>query len=128
MEMEVCCTLSMFTVLQAERLKEAGLYACNHNLADSEEYYNDIICTRQFDDRIHTMDNVQKSDIYVCSGGIIGIGITIPDLVNMLVTLAHMPGHPESVPGNALLPVDGTLIEKQPKFQFWDTERMIATA
>jgi len=128
MDMEVCCTLGMITESQAERLKDAGLYAYNHNLDTSEEYYNEIISTRQFDDRIHTLNNVRKSGISVCSGGIIGMGETVSDRVNMLITLANMPSHPESVPVNALVPVEGTPLEKQPKVPVWDMVRMIATA
>ena len=128
MDMEVCCTLGMITESQAQRLQEAGLYAYNHNLDTSENYYNEIISTRQFDDRIHTLENVRKSGISVCSGGIIGMGETTEDRVAMLVTLANMPVHPESVPVNALVPVEGTPLEKQPKVPVWDMVRMIATA
>lgn len=128
MDMEVCCTLGMITPSQADRLKEAGLYAYNHNLDTSEDYYNEIISTRQFDDRIHTLENVRKSGISVCSGGIIGMGESNQDRVAMLVTLANMPEHPESVPVNALVPVEGTPLEKQPKVPVWDIVRMIATA
>ena len=127
MDMEVCCTLGMITETQAQRLHEAGLYAYNHNLDTSEGYYNEIISTRKFDDRIHTLENVRKSGISVCSGGIIGMGETNQDRVAMLVTLANMPVHPESVPVNALVPVEGTPLEKQPKVPVWDMVRMIAT-
>jgi biotin synthase len=127
MEMEVCCTLGMISEEQAKRLHEAGLYAYNHNLDTSAEFYNEIISTRQFDDRIHTLENVRKSGISVCSGGIIGMGETNDDRVAMLVTLANMPVHPESVPVNALVPVEGTPLEDQPKVPVWDMVRMIAT-
>lgn len=128
MEMEVCCTLGMISESQAERLKDAGLYAYNHNLDTSENYYNEIISTRKFDDRIHTLENVRKSGISVCSGGIIGMGETTTDRVAMLVTLANLPEHPESVPVNALVPIEGTPLENQPKVPVWDMVRMIATA
>lgn len=128
MDMEVCCTLGMLTESQADRLKEAGLYAYNHNLDTSEEYYGEIISTRGFDDRLQTLGNVRKSGISVCSGGIIGMGETVIDRVKMLVTLANMPEHPESVPVNALVPIDGTPLEQQPKVPVWDMVRMIATA
>lgn len=128
MDMEVCCTLGMITPSQAERLKDAGLYAYNHNLDTSEDFYNEIISTRKFDDRIHTLENVRKSGISVCSGGIIGMGETNQDRIAMLVTLANMLEHPESVPVNALVPVEGTPLEKQPKVPVWDMVRMIATA
>lgn len=128
MDMEVCCTLGMLTESQADRLKEAGLYAYNHNLDTSEEFYGEIISTRGFDDRLQTLGNVRKSGISVCSGGIIGMGETVTDRVKMLVTLANMPEHPESVPVNALVPIDGTPLEQQPKVPVWDMVRMIATA
>ena len=128
MDMEVCCTLGMITESQADRLKEAGLYAYNHNLDTSEEFYSEIISTRGFDDRLKTLGYVRKSGISVCSGGIIGMGETVLDRVKMLVTLANMPEHPESVPVNALVPIDGTPLEQQPKVPVWDMVRMIATA
>lgn len=128
MEMEVCCTLGMLTESQAERLKEAGLYAYNHNLDTSEEFYGEIISTRGFEDRLQTLGNIRKSGISVCSGGIIGMGETVTDRVKMLVTLANMPVHPESVPVNALVPIEGTPLEEQPKVPVWDMVRMIATA
>lgn len=128
MDMEVCCTLGMLTEEQALKLKEAGLYAYNHNIDTSEDFYGEIIQTRDFSDRIQTLEHVRKSGISVCSGGIIGMGETVTDRVNMLVTLANLPEHPESVPVNALIPVPGTPLENQPKVPVWDMVRMIATA
>ncbi|HTH30376.1 MAG TPA: biotin synthase BioB, partial [Lacibacter sp.] len=106
--MEVCCTLGMLTYEQAQRLKEAGLYAYNHNVDTSRENYETIISTRTYDDRLNTLHNVRKANITVCSGGIIGLGETDKDRINMLHTLATLPQHPESVPINALVPVKGT--------------------
>ncbi len=126
--MEVCCTLGMLTPEQAKKLKDAGLYAYNHNLDTSEENYEEIITTRTYDDRLDTIDNVRKADISVCSGGIIGLGETNEDRIGMLHTLATMEEHPESVPVNALVPVPGTPLENQPKVSVWDMVRMIATA
>ncbi|MFY0607752.1 MAG: biotin synthase BioB [Cyclobacteriaceae bacterium] len=126
--MEVCCTLGMLTPEQAQKLKDAGLYAYNHNLDTSEENYEEIITTRTYDDRLDTIDNVRKADISVCSGGIIGLGETNEDRIGMLYTLATMEEHPESVPVNALVPVPGTPLEDQPKVSVWDMVRMIATA
>ncbi|WP_421877849.1 biotin synthase BioB [Marinoscillum sp.] len=126
--MEVCCTLGMLTEDQAKRLKDAGLYAYNHNLDTSEEHYEDIITTRTYDDRLDTIENVRSADISVCSGGIIGLGETNDDRIDMLHTLATMREHPESVPVNALVPVPGTPLEDQPKVSVWDMVRMIATA
>jgi biotin synthase len=128
MGMEVCCTLGMLTHEQANRLKEAGLYAYNHNLDTSEEFYDDIITTRTYGDRLETLDNVRKAKISVCSGGIIGMGEHEGDRIGMLHTLATLPEHPESVPVNALVPVEGTPLENQPKVSVWEMIRMIATA
>ena len=128
MDMEVCCTLGMLTDQQADRLKEAGLYAYNHNLDTSEEHYGEIISTRTYDDRLNTLENVRNADISVCSGGIIGMGETDEDRIGMLHTLATLPKHPESVPVNALVPVEGTPLEEQPRVSVWEMVRMIATA
>lgn len=128
MDMEVCCTLGMLTEEQAQKLKEAGLYAYNHNLDTSEEYYSDIITTRTYDDRLDTLENVRKAKISVCSGGIIGLGENHQDRIGMLHTLVTLPEHPESVPVNALVAVEGTPLEEQEKVPVWDMVRMIATA
>ncbi len=126
--MEVCCTLGMLTDEQAAKLKDAGLYAYNHNLDTSEEHYDEIISTRTYDDRLGTIKAVQKNKLSVCSGGIIGMGENETDRVNMIKTLANMAEHPESVPVNALVPVEGTPLEDQPRVPIWDMVRMIATA
>ncbi len=126
--MEVCCTLGMLSEDQARRLKEAGLYAYNHNLDTSEDYYEEIISTRKYEDRLDTLSHVRDADISVCSGGIIGMGESEADRINMLHTLSNLPIHPESVPVNALVPVPGTPLEDQPKVSVWEMVRMIATA
>ncbi|HEV7348852.1 biotin synthase BioB [Telluribacter sp.] len=126
--MEVCCTLGMLTDTQAQKLKEAGLYAYNHNLDTSEEFYDDIITTRTYRDRLETLENVRSAKISVCSGGIIGMGETHDDRMGMLYTLATLPEHPESVPVNALVAVEGTPLEDQERVPVWDMIRMIATA
>ncbi len=126
--MEVCCTLGMLTPEQAIKLKEAGLYAYNHNLDTSEEFYSDIITTRNYGDRLTTLENVRQAKISVCSGGIIGMGENENDRIGMLHTLATLPEHPESVPVNALIPVEGTPLEDQEKVSIWEMVRMIATA
>ena len=128
MDMEVCCTLGMLTENQAERLADAGLKAYNHNLDTSEEHYSEIITTRTYGDRLNTIEHVRKARISVCSGGIIGMGESVDDRIGMLLTLASLPEHPESVPVNALVPVEGTPMENQPKVPVWDMVRMIATA
>ncbi|HMU68539.1 MAG TPA: biotin synthase BioB [Chitinophagales bacterium] len=128
MGMEVCCTLGMLTEEQAVKLKDAGLYAYNHNLDTSEEYYEAIITTRTYDDRLETIENVNKAEISVCSGGIIGLGESEDDRIGMLHTLSTLPKHPESVPVNALVPVKGTPLEHNKRVSVWEMVRMIATA
>jgi biotin synthase len=126
--LEVCCTLGMLSPEQAQKLKDAGLYAYNHNLDTSEDFYDDIISTRTYKDRLDTLEHVRKANISVCSGGIIGMGEQENDRIGMLLTLATLPEHPESVPVNALVPVEGTPLEDQPKVSVWEMVRMIATA
>ena len=126
--LEVCCTLGMLTEDQAVRLKEAGLYAYNHNLDTSEEHYGDIITTRTYDDRLTTLNNVEKAGMSVCCGGIIGLGETDEDRIKLLHTLATRENHPESVPVNALVSVKGTPLEGRERVQVWEMVRMIATA
>ncbi len=126
--MEVCCTLGMLTETQAKKLADAGLYAYNHNLDTSSEYYNEVITTRTYDDRLQTLDNVRKAGVTVCCGGIIGLGETHDDRIKMLHTLATLPEHPDSVPINALVRIKGTPLENNPKVDIWDMVRMIATA
>lgn len=128
MGMEVCCTLGMLTESQAKKLQEAGLYAYNHNLDTSQEYYDEIIHTRTYKDRLDTLENVRKAGVTVCCGGIIGLGETHEDRIDMLHTLSNLPEHPESVPINGLVRVKGTPMEGMPPFDVWDMVRMIATA
>jgi biotin synthase len=126
--LEVCCTLGMLSENQAQKLAEAGLYAYNHNLDTSPEFYNEIIHTRTYSDRLETLQNVRKAGVTVCSGGIIGMGESTGDRIGMLVTLSSMNPHPESVPVNALVPVEGTPLEAQPLVDIFEMVRMIATA
>jgi biotin synthase len=128
MGMEVCCTLGMLTESQAARLADAGLYAYNHNLDTSQKYYDEIITTRSYQERLDTLGNVRKAGISVCCGGIIGLGESHEDRIDMLKTLATLPEHPESVPVNALVRIKGTPLENNPKVDIWDMVRMIATA
>jgi biotin synthase len=127
LDMEVCCTLGMVTENQAKRLAEAGLYAYNHNLDSSEEYYKEVISTRGYQDRLDTIGNVRKSKVTVCSGGIIGMGESLEDRAGMLVALATLSPQPESTPINALVPVEGTPLEEQQKVSIWEMLRMVAT-
>jgi biotin synthase len=127
LDMEVCCTLGMITENQAKRLAEAGLYAYNHNLDTSEEYYKEVISTRGFEDRIQTIENVRKTNVTVCSGGIIGMGESEEDRAGMLVALASLNPQPESVPINALVAVEGTPMADEKPVEIWDMIRMVAT-
>ncbi len=127
LDMEVCCTLGMLTENQAKRLEEAGLYAYNHNIDSSEEYYKEVISTRAFEDRLQTIENVRKTSITVCSGGIIGMGETTEDRIGMLRVLANMYPQPESVPINSLVAVEGTPLEEQKPISIFEMVRMIAT-
>lgn len=125
--LEVCCTMGMLTEDQAKRLKEAGLYAYNHNLDTSEEHYDKIITTRTYDDRLKTIGNVRNAGISVCSGGIIGLGESHEARIGMIHTLSTLPQHPESVPVNALVAVEGTPLEDMKRVSVFEMVRMIAT-
>ena len=125
---EVCCTLGMLTPEQAGRLENAGLYAYNHNVDTSNEYYDQIITTRKYADRLQTIANVRKTNVTVCTGGIIGMGETDADRISMLHTLATLTPHPDSVPINVLSKVPGTPLAQAADVSVFDTVRMIATA
>ncbi|MBK7871375.1 MAG: biotin synthase BioB [Saprospiraceae bacterium] len=126
--MEVCCTLGMVSESQAKRLADAGVYAYNHNLDTSEEYYTEIISTRGYEDRLKTLENVRKTNMTVCSGGIVGMGEAVEDRCKMLLTLSRLNPQPESVPINALVAVEGTPMEDQEPVSIWEMIRMVATA
>ncbi len=128
LDMEVCCTLGMLTENQAKRLAEAGLYAYNHNIDTSETYYKEVISTRGYEDRVQTINNVRKTNVTVCSGGIIGMGETVEDRAAMLVALTTLDPQPESVPINALVPVEGTPMQDMQPVSIWEMVRMVATA
>lgn len=128
MGMEACVTLGMLTPNQAERLKEAGLDAYNHNLDTSRENYGSIISTRTYDDRLRTLQSVREAGITVCSGGIIGMGESTDDRCEMLRTLANLDPQPESVPINTLVAVEGTPLENAEPVDPLDLVRMIAIA
>lgn len=125
---EVCCTLGMITSDQARRLKEAGLTAYNHNLDTSESYYGEIITTRTYADRLRTLDIVEEVKLSVCCGGIIGLGESIQDRLDLIRTLCNRNPQPESVPINCLSAIPGTPFEHQPKVSVWELVRMIALA
>ncbi len=125
--METCCTLGLLTQAQADRLKEAGLHAYNHNLDTSPEHYGKIISTRQFEDRIRTLTHVKNADLQVCCGGILGLGETEEDRIQFLFALTQLEGPPESIPINTLYAVPGTPLENQAPISIWELVRMIAT-
>ncbi|RWJ39869.1 MAG: biotin synthase BioB [Mesorhizobium sp.] len=126
--METCMTLGMLDLDQARRLKQAGLDYYNHNIDTSERYYGEIITTRCFADRLETLANVRASGIKVCCGGIVGMGEQTIDRVDMLVTLANLPEHPESVPINMLIPIEGTPLAKAEPIEPIAFVRLIALA
>jgi biotin synthase len=126
--METCVTLGMLTGAQARRLKESGLDYYNHNLDTSPEYYGDIITTRTYRDRLDTLSAVRAADIHVCCGGIVGMGEGLDDRIGMIATLASLPVHPESVPINMLVRVEGTPLSDQQALDPLDFVRTVAVA
>jgi biotin synthase len=128
LKMEVCCTLGMLTEDQARRLAEAGLTAYNHNLDTSPEFYGRIITTRRYEDRLSTIRAVRRAGITVCCGGIIGMGESDEDRMGLLQQLANLEPHPESVPINMLVRVEGTPLADSEPVDALAMARMIATA
>jgi biotin synthase len=126
--LETCVTLGMLTGPQARRLKESGLDYYNHNLDTSPEYYGHIITTRTYQDRLDTLEHVREAGIHVCCGGIVGMGESADDRVGMIATLASLPVHPESVPINMLVQVEGTPLATGEKFDAIEFVRTIAAA
>ena len=128
LDLEACVTLGSITKDQAEKLKDAGLDAYNHNIDTSPDYYKKIITTRTFDERLETIQNARQAGISVCSGGIIGMGESWNDRAEMLKVLANLDPQPESVPINALVPVEGTPLQSQKIVEPEEMVTMIATA
>tara|TARA_B100000959_G_scaffold135315_2_gene142170 strand:- start:18003 stop:18968 length:966 start_codon:yes stop_codon:yes gene_type:complete len=128
MELETCLTLGMLSLHQAETLKAAGLDYYNHNLDSSPEYYSKIISTRDYDERLVTLERVREAGISVCCGGIIGMGENQNDRAGLLLTLANMLSHPESVPINMLVKVEGTPLSEAETVEPIEFIRIIATA
>lgn len=126
--MEACVTLGMLTAAQAERLQQAGLTAYNHNLDTSPEFYPNIVTTRTYEDRLATLRAVRAAGLQMCCGGIIGMGEAVRDRASMLQVLAAFDPHPESVPINALVPVEGTPLGQRERIGAIDFVRMIAAA
>ncbi|MEE2886994.1 MAG: biotin synthase BioB [Planctomycetota bacterium] len=126
--MEACVTLGMLNQDQAQRLKDAGLTSYNHNIDTSPEYYDSVITTRTFEDRIETLRNVSQADLKVCSGGILGLGESIDDRLRMLEVLSELDPQPESVPINRLVPIEGTPLEGNQPVDAFEMCRIIALA
>jgi len=126
--LESCVTLGLLKDNQAEKLKEAGVDFYNHNIDTSEEYYDKIITTRNFEDRLNTLEKVRTAGLKICCGGIIGMGETNEDRISMLVTLANLESPPESVPINRLIKTPGLPLENQPEADYIDFVRVIALA
>ena len=128
LDLEVCCTLGMLSESQAQRLKQAGLTAYNHNLDTSPEFYPRIITTRVYDDRLRTIEHVRNAGITVCCGGILGMGESDEDRIGLLEQLARLDPHPESVPINMLVPNEGTPLSQAEELDPLVLVRAIATA
>ncbi len=128
LEMECCMTLGMLSEQQAMQLKSAGLDYYNHNLDTSERFYTQIISTRDYQERLTTLENVRKASLKVCCGGIIGMGETIEDRASLLVTLANLPQHPDSVPINQLIKIAGTPLENVETLDSFEIVKAIAIA
>ncbi len=126
--LETCMTLGMLTDSQSKKLKEAGLDYYNHNIDSSPEFYSEIISTRNFEDRLNTLKNVREAGLNVCSGGIVGMGEKLEDRAKMLIVLANLPNHPQSVPINMLVKVKGTPLDKVEDLDQFDFIRTIAVA
>ena len=126
--LETCATLGMLTGAQAQRLKDVGLDYYNHNLDTSPEFYDHIITTRTYQDRLETLDHVRDAGIHVCCGGIVGMGETREDRVGMIATLASLPAHPESVPINMLVRVAGTPLADESGLDGIEFVRTVAVA
>ena len=126
LDMEVCCSLGMLNLDQAKKLKEAGLYAYNHNIDTSRNFYKNIITTRKYEDRLKTLENVRKAGITVCTGGILGMGETNEDRIDFIHELNLLNPAPESITINCLVPIKGTPLEKATPIAPLDLVRVIA--
>ena len=128
LDLEVCCTLGMLTEAQARRLKAAGVYAYNHNLDSSRSFYERIISTRAYDDRLRTIEHVRQAGMTVCTGGILGMGESTADRIDLLHTLATLKPQPESVTINTLVPIEGTPLASQEPVPVLEVLRFVAVA
>lgn len=128
LDLEVCCTLGMLTQQQAQQLKEAGLTSYNHNLDTGASFYENVVTTHTFEERLETLRHAREAGISLCCGGILGLGENEEQRIELLQTLSSLDPHPESVPINALVPIEGTPLADQQLVPVWDMMRMIATA
>ncbi|WP_456414541.1 biotin synthase BioB [Thiolapillus sp.] len=128
MGMETCLTLGMLTAEQAQKLKDAGLDYYNHNLDTSPEFYGEVITTRTYEDRLQTLNHVREAGLNVCSGGILGMGESRRDRASMLCQLSNLPSHPESVPINLLVQVEGTPLFGVEELDLLEFVRTVAAA
>ncbi|MCI5787031.1 MAG: biotin synthase BioB [Helicobacter trogontum] len=126
--METCVTLGLLNESQAQKLKDSGLDFYNHNIDTSKEYYSNVITTRTFEDRLNTIKNVRDAGLKICAGGILGLGESNEDRINMLVLLANLPTPPESIPINQLVRIPGTPLENGETLDCFDFVRIIALA
>lgn len=126
--METCVTLGLLNENQAQKLKDSGLDFYNHNIDTSKEYYSNVITTRTFEDRLNTIKNVRDAGLKICVGGILGLGESNEDRINMLVLLANLPTPPESIPINQLVRIPGTPLENGETLDCFDFVRIIALA
>lgn len=126
-DLQVCCTLGFISKDQALRLAKAGLDYYNHNIETSSENYPNIVSTHSFEDRLNTLETARNAGINLCSGGIIGMGESIQDRLSMIHTLANMNPPPNSIPINALIPIEGTKLENNNTISIWELIRTIAT-
>jgi biotin synthase len=127
MNVEVCCCLGSLNREQAIALKEAGLYAYNHNIDTSRNYYPQVVTTRTYQERLDTLDCVEEADLSVCCGGILGLGESEQDRIEWIHTLATRSKHPDSVPINRLIAIPGTPLENALPVSIWEMVRTIAT-
>lgn len=125
---QVCCTLGMLKPPEAKKLADAGVYAYNHNLDTSREFYPQIVTTRTYEERLNTLDAVEEAGISVCCGGIVGMGESEEDRLKLLQQLANRAKHPDSLPINRLTPIEGTPLGGKTAIPFWQFARLIATA
>ena len=126
LDLEVCCTLGMLNLDQAKKLKQAGLYAYNHNLDTSPEFYSKIISTRTYQDRLNTLKSVRKAGLTICTGGILGLGESHEDRCSFIHQLGLISPPPESITINTLIPIKGTPLEKQKPVPALEVVRVIA--